>query len=128
MANVPLLRATMQHIKDHPRAHRQRDWFCKVPGLGMTACFAGRATLLSGYVPYDWSDYNGTTLTSLATPRDAADPGREAQPVRDIAAHLLRLTDTQANQLFDSTNTVEKLERIVEEIAAAHETAAAVAR
>lgn len=97
MRNIELLEETMQYIKDHPTQHDQRMYVYYGEGCGTTACFAGRAAMLSG-----WNVFQV----------EACDPDL------DIGKYLLGLTWGESRALFYADNTVDELEVMVKELVA----------
>lgn len=91
MVNIAKLDEVLAHIDDHPEEYDQRfwivwqrdraDWRC-----GTTACVAGRAALLAGWVPVDHNGYVG---------KDG-----QTSFVSEVAMGLLGLSDHQAMNLF----------------------------
>ena len=137
MVNKELLRQVLQIIKDNPEHWDQEQWHCDT-----THCFAGVTEALVRGIPLD-SNANEFTwnmdkslseqlsecltkeeLTQFSLRLEATDlnvpleeylnftmPG-EYTP--DIAQIALRLSNEQADNLFDCNNTLEVLEEIVE--------------
>ena len=91
--NKELLQLTLDTIKANPQHWDQTSWHC-----GTTHCFAGFAELLSKNLSLD-TYIDGYEINSWE--------------VIDYALAKLGLTDDQAVQLFNPTNTLEDLERMV---------------
>jgi hypothetical protein len=89
--NVELLQRTMQHIKDHPKQHRQG---MVMDYCGTAGCFIGWAALLSGW--------------SVQRVRFA--------PMVECGAELLGLTQIETMILFDAENTMPMLELMVKDL------------
>lgn len=120
--NVPLLRKTMEHIKEHPEHWLQDTYRIMVEtglaeawgrsfhrqGLplecGTAMCFAGWACDIAGV---EWrDDFGGTILVG----------GGETSSAATMAQELLGITGSQASYLFSAGNTIEDLEWIVEQL------------
>lgn len=138
MANVELLERVLTYIKDHPEDHRQKVW-AEMSSCGTAMCFAGWAVALSGSrflwdnAPAAFSHQAHYCTVPEESPM-AIEPGdhwvyREIEDfdielgegeriayISDTAMHLLDLTFKQANELFDSDNTLEEIEEIVKDI------------
>ena len=105
--NKDLLRETLAYIEAHPEEWDQTKWLC-----GTTACFAGRACLLSGDRPvYEIGpdDESGRVYFGQDNRR---------RQVRYRAADLLGLGQHDADVLFDCGCTMDDLRRIVAELCA----------
>lgn len=87
--NYALIEQVWQYIQDHPRQHRQNSWF-SANSCGTTACFAGWATLLSGYKTV------GVSLVRR--------PGGDRLYVSEVARDLLGLTFEEGKVLFAGSN------------------------
>lgn len=110
--NAELAYAVLDHIDAHPEQWNQGVWVrIRVRGCGTAACFAGWASLLSGDEPYEhWSSDNGASSEIRS-----AETGRIRQ-VRNRARDLLRITDWQADDLFDAGRIRSELDDAVAEI------------
>lgn len=106
MANVELLQKTLQYIKDHPEEWNQSSWDC-----GTTACFAGWAcrlaimeneTLFAEYGRY-WE-------------KKGWESSFPYNFIEQLAKDVLDIDHDDANNLFSSTNTLNTLEEIVNDI------------
>jgi hypothetical protein len=108
--NKDLLRETLAYIEVHPEEWDQRQWIC-----GTSACFAGRACLLSGAQPCDWGGKvvqpNDEEETGLVVAQDS--DSTRAIGVGEMARRLLGLTDDQADRLFHLDNDLEDLRYLV---------------
>jgi hypothetical protein len=99
--NVELLEQTMRHIIDHPETHDQSIW---ISACGTTACFAGWACLLSGnHRDKYWPTYFDDVTTGFLH-------------TQDLAPKLLDIDEDTAGELFDGSNTVDDLQRIVKQL------------
>lgn len=128
--NVELLRETLQTIKENPEHWDQKQWHC-----GTTHCFAGlvecklrkmaiqetiddaqetklaicdKSELLSVLKANGFDDEEGVMMVNKYYPI--------YQNTRILAMIALGLTNEQSGELFYSDNTLEDLERIVEEL------------
>lgn len=113
--NVALLRQTLAHIEAHPEQWNQEMWANE---CGTAFCFAGHAVLQAGChilasrETVEWS----TIPSEIAT---AAFPLRGSAPsIRAVAMRLLGLDDGQALTLFCGDNSLDDLERIVDDLCA----------
>lgn len=132
MANVELLKRTLQHIEDHPENWNQGLWITlpeeREPGrCGTAYCFAGWTVMLSGheidadgYVPFE-------TLPDEVRARiDPFDVGQHSDAdfvgnrtsvgVAEAAAALLDIEDfwrAPGPHLFDGSNDLEDLRQHV---------------
>jgi hypothetical protein len=106
--NVPLLRKTLEHIEAHPQEWDQVRWRCE---SGM--CFAGTAADLDGA---QWLYGAGPMLRRRED--DPADDryAPDRLHVRTRAQHILGISEDQADDLFEATNTLDDLRRIVGEL------------
>ena len=91
--NKVLLQLTLDTIKENPQHWDQTSWHC-----GTTHCFAGFAELILKNLSLD-TYVDGYEINGWE--------------VNDYAIAKLGLTDDQAVQLFNPTNTLEDLERMV---------------
>ena len=125
--NAPLLRDMMSSIYRSPETHEQETWRCRT---GM--CAAGHALTEAGLdnwvAPVPAPDapdgaqifFNSFADGLIPLPGEE-DQTYEREGVRFVTAGnrarmVLGLTVEQANDLFDQFNTVEDLERIVEQL------------
>lgn len=109
--NVPLLRKTLEHVREHPEEWRQHSWgqYSRL-SCGTVGCFAHHAVRLDGG--------KFISATRVAA-EDGDDPeyvelvlGQRAVPVRYRAQRALGLSGGTRG-LFWGANTLEDLERIV---------------
>lgn len=100
MANNELLDLTLNHIIENPESWHQQDWRC-----GTSYCFFGHAALLSG-----WKSAEGDTSAFMVS------PDNEVDTIENVARRALDLDAETARILSCSTNTLDDLERMVEEI------------
>lgn len=104
--NVPLLRKTLEHITAHPDEWDQDIWAERTP-CGTVACLAGTAVLLQGFEldfyesECDCGCREGTTASYVIS-----DP---PQTIQEVARTTLGLTEDQADDLFESDNTLRDL-------------------
>ena len=100
-----LLEETMLHIRTFPELHNQ-SFFFERTDLGLRACFAGRACLLSGLEvvlnPLGWG---GSVIHQILL-----------QSAFTVARDLLGLTHDQARNLFTPLNTTHMLELKVKDL------------
>jgi hypothetical protein len=116
--NVPLLRQTLAHIEAHPEDWNQGSWRCDT-----AACFAGHAALLAGAT---WAHRaeDGVDLENLADidpeAYEAVCPPRAEGTVRvsTYAQQVLGIKLGDAARLFEATNELDDLRRIVDELCA----------
>jgi hypothetical protein len=104
MANVELLRKVLQHIKDNPEQYDAVRWHADFAGWTLRLAMPGVE------VKKDSCDIE--TMFS---------PEGERVWISDIgnwAQRLLGLSDGQSVRLFHSGNTVDELERLVNEFTA----------
>jgi hypothetical protein len=102
--NKDLLRETLAYIEVHPEEWDQTKWICDT-----TACFAGRACLLSGDRPHGSVYEDGERgIVSFGTNSWGA--------IRHRAEELLGLTWIESERLFSMSNTLDDLRRIVAEL------------
>ena len=120
MANIELLDKVLDYIKTHPQEWRQSSWYAILTPdgtlltdddmvdepCGTAFCFAGHAAMMTGF-PKPPS-HNGDIWTGVID-------GREYF-VDSWAERVLDLTDDQADILFQSGNTLDDLETIVNAI------------
>lgn len=125
MANVELLRETLQYIKNNPQSWRQDVWFTHIdPETGRRVesvieveveevnscntafCFAGHAALKSGFPAPPKESYSQWT----------AEIDGKTVHVDTYAASKLGITYDQADVLFSGENSLEDIETIVEAI------------
>ena len=120
MANIELLDKVLDYIKTHPQEWRQSSWYAILnpdgtlldgdivvdEPCGTAFCFAGHAAMMTGFPKPP--TYNGAIWTGVVD-------GREYF-VDTWAARVLDLTPDQADILFESRNTLEELETIVNAI------------
>jgi hypothetical protein len=126
--NKELLRETLQDIKGNPKHWNQRQWHC-----GSSHCFAGfvecklRKHAIEEKTPVSWSIENKQMLIDVLYANNLGDPERieklaELYPNfgnhRLLPQVALGLNTGQAMKLFSIHNTLEDLERIVEELCA----------
>lgn len=109
--NVALLEETLTYIRDHPEEWNQNTWGAgATTSCGTPACFAGRAIVLSGKTVK--KGYNLPSIVLDGMVYCAVD----GKPVDAVARDLLRLTNSQAVELFSSGNVMQDLECIVKDI------------
>jgi hypothetical protein len=105
MANVALLKATLRYIELHPEEWEQSLWICET-----TACFAGTACLLMGgkriFRKGELSDDESVRV------------GRKRRLVMEMAQEVLDLNSNDASWLFNATNSLSELRRMVNELIA----------
>jgi hypothetical protein len=120
MVNVELLTETLDHIKNNPQQWRQDFWFInfdphgneihekitldveEINSCGTAFCFAGHAALKAGAEapPKDRPWCEGWKV--------------EGSPVEVWSAARLGISNEQADILFDSSNTLNDLEVLVQ--------------
>lgn len=125
--NIELLLKTLEYIKAHPQTWKQEAWFWhrsnasgeviphlveidmeEVNSCGSAMCFAGHAALIEGFPAPPKSN-------TLPWEREVdGEPYPEA--VDSFAAKRLGLPYEVAEELFDSQNTLEVLEAMVQKI------------
>ena len=100
-----LLEETMLHIRTFPELHNQSFFFERTE-LGLCACFAGRACLLSGLQVVLARPGMGGSVVYRGLPQSAF----------PVARDLLGLTHDQARNLFTPLNTTQMLELKVKDL------------
>lgn len=128
MANVELLRETMDYIKNNPQKWRQDSWYAwvneagqieygvisldmeEVNSCGSAFCFAGHAALKSGFPAPPRENHRQWTKA------EEVDGYTQNVHVDEFAREKLGLTWEQAEVLFSGDNTLEDLEKIVDAI------------
>lgn len=103
--NTELLERVMQHITDHPEQHNQSMW---VNECGTAACFAGWATLLSGWYVQRVAPSKVVYVAHQDDLRDFL--------VNDLAVELLGITNDEADVLFGYGNSREMLQLMVKDL------------
>ncbi len=88
----------------------QSTWASRT-GCGTACCVAGKAALLDGWQP-EFADEPGVNYTIIFA------KGGRTWPVDDIAQDVLGLTDEEADDLFEVSNSVEQIERMIDLIVA----------
>lgn len=111
MANVGLLKLTLDYIKLFPEKHDQGDW---VDPCNSTMCFAGHAAMLAGatFKKKIWED-EYEWLVDPETGKHTRE-GSEREYVQYFAARQLGLTEGEADYLFHQSRTPEQIEKAVE--------------
>ena len=109
MINVQLLERTLAHIVAFPELHHQTGFF-EVNEFGVSACFAGRSLLLSGY-KHLLPEREGARGCIVQHPET-----KETVAVWHEARKILGLSKEQASSLFSSINTRHMLECKVKEL------------
>jgi hypothetical protein len=104
--NVPLLRKTLEHITAHPEEHNQSFWAVQTP-CGTAYCLAGHAVQLAGHEIL-WTDVCPCGCDSRERSAWHCTDGRE---IEYVATEELGLTEDQADDLFESRNTLHYLWR-----------------
>lgn len=119
--NVDLLRRTLAHIETHPELWDQTRWRTETENCGTAYCFAGWAATLDGGQWY--SDDPGSACGDdlLAVDEDgeyvmALKDGTLVTDIQARAERILGLTESQAEMLFYSLNTLDDLRGIVAEL------------
>jgi hypothetical protein len=102
--NVELIERTMQHIQDEPESWDQQSWIGENL-CGTTACFAGRALMLSG-----------STAFEVTRMTHEYDEDRDMLMVRSEAARRLGLSRDEALTLFQGGNGRRELELMVKDL------------
>jgi hypothetical protein len=123
--NVKLLQDVLNYIKAHPQSWRQTDWYMvldwqkreivphlveveysEVNSCGTAMCFAGHAALMEGFPA---PPKTGPWVRDV-------DGKAWGEGVDEFARKRLGLSYDVAEELFDGDNTIEVLEKMVEEI------------
>lgn len=117
MADLEKLEAVFQYTLDHQDAWDQNAWVDyqydkEGHPCGTTCCFAGNAALVAGYT-FRW---NENELKFDILDPDQFNTGLICEQVREIAAKYLELNYWQADKLFCSMNTIEKIRQIIDDI------------
>ena len=118
--NEPLARAVLEQIKRYPDLWDQENW-AKRTSCGTSFCFAGWTCIIGDGMSeerIDWSpdpwDHGETEVAVYYSTSSGRDGYVRKIAIR--AALLLGLTYGAAMELFGSTNEIEDLERMVNEL------------
>lgn len=111
--NLDLIDRVLQQIDAEPERWNQ-GWWSGPSSCGTAYCFGGWAVALSGGV---WTG-DGYTDTLVPERGDSAYPMADYTYVEERATRLLGLTQREADRLFDSMNSREDLQEIVDELRA----------
>lgn len=119
--NKKLLLKTLAYIKAHPEEHNQEYYRCET---GM--CYAGWAITLAGGkwafpVSGDYSDRYVIANTQDNPDHVFLDHGLQVINPSDRAERLLGITEIEGCRLFEWENTIEDIERIVNELVSAND-------
>lgn len=98
--NIELMSATLVEIQDNPIGWNQLHY----RHMG-TTCFAARACLIAGYT---WK-----RSKAIVDPFMTDNDGHEIH-CRTLAKQLLGLTQLEAVELFNATNTLDDLVKLVD--------------
>jgi hypothetical protein len=101
---MELIERTMRHIQDEPESWNQIQWIGESI-CGTTACFAGRALMLSGSTAFE--------VTRMTHEYDYAE---DAVMVRSEAGRRLGLTTDETRTLFQGCNSRRELELMVKDL------------
>ncbi len=110
--NAELAYRVLDQIDQHPESWNQGEWYRK-EACGTVACFAGWAVEFNNY------DIALSEEQPALSGRPAHRYGRFVHGIagrrtfRDVAAEVLGITDLDADDLFDATNTREELGELV---------------
>lgn len=102
MPNREKILGTLEYLKQHPERVDLDSWIC-----GTTACYAGHVALQAGATPVYCDDEPDTALIDT--------PDGLRIPVSTYAAHILDLSDDQADELFNA-GSLDELEGIIRDI------------
>lgn len=126
MANNELLEKTMKYIEENPQTWRQESWYAwidedgdlvsesidvevtEVNSCGSAFCFAGRAALFEGFPEPPKSNSMSWVMPIGDSPYGVM--------VDEFARARLGLTWDQASMLFNPSNTMEDLRKMVDAI------------
>ena len=121
--NIDLLDRTLAHIEAHPEHWDQTVWRCD-----SAMCFAGWTAELAGG---KWLLPEGDAHADYLAPEPGDDPDETGGCCQHLdsgidsgiaaenrARRLLGLTEKQSARLFDGSNTLDDLRRIVAELKA----------
>lgn len=97
---LPLLRAVINQIDDHPETWNQERLAC-----GTTCCVAGHAVVMRGH-DLRIDKYGSAYYTA------------DGNCIWDLGALELSLTNEEASDLFHEDNSREDIQRIAEQVAA----------
>ena len=116
--NIPLIRKTLDFIREHPEKHNQKTWATKTP-CGTTMCFAGTAIWLSGG-EFRFNEYGiaDVVLQGQLSDEDfyregVSWDGRAFGDVTNTAENLLGLSRSESEYLFPQATSLEDLETYV---------------
>lgn len=104
MANIAELERVFTFISDHPEQHDQTAWTCETG-----ACLAGHAALMNGYTK---KYVYGCVINGVVD-----GPDGQSADVGEVAMRILGLSGCEANVLFASTNTREKIGLMIKDLA-----------
>lgn len=105
MADIEQLDRALKWIDENPNLHDQRIWFEQAE-CGTACCLAGTVAMLNGWQPVFGTEGVDQRVTGVVT------DGTLYRPVQEVAQELLRIDRYDANHLFCSGNTVERLKRL----------------
>jgi hypothetical protein len=110
MTNVDLLERTLAHIEANPDTWDQSMW-SKQTECGTAYCFAGHAVALT-YPDAQLHFYSDTVTIYPGTPL------AEDVQISETASELLGLDGYESEVLFDANNALDRLRRLVADLAA----------
>ena len=107
--NVPLLRKTLEHITAHPEEWDQTVWMRNnaETACGTAGCPAGTALAIQGY-EFEYGNLYSNQAHHIA--------GGDRVFIGEVAAKELGLDEFQAEELFDSVNSLRDLWALANEI------------
>jgi len=109
--DIAEMRAVLQYICKHRRRWIQQPWATRSRRFCGTAyCFAGHVVLRHG-AKIIWNEHGSAEYCKFRYDKPMT--------IRSAARQILRLSHAQANRLFSGRNSLDDLERIINEIEAA---------
>lgn len=120
--NIKLLNETLDFIKTNPKLHHQGDWVeagqteAEYQACETTMCFAGHAALLAGgtFDKTIWFDeFEWEVDEETGQHKGYADDDDSLIHVSTFAAEKLGLNDDERCYLFDSSRTIQDIEKAV---------------
>jgi hypothetical protein len=109
MANIKLLRDTLEYVRSHPEKWNQLNWAYK-DDCGTKYCFAGTAVHLAGY-KFQWERGNNIDKDRLVGSRISG-----GELIREKAQTLFDISFDQSEDLFNAENSIFDIERLINQI------------
>jgi hypothetical protein len=118
--NKELVEKVLDHLREHPQEWDQDQWFCET-----TACFGGRALLMSGYrmintaieQPTNIKEYRDRFGPNYGDWEMVDDDGNAIFDFADRAAKVLGIPWPQAGEIFGCMSVdFDEFEGIVRDV------------